>query len=64
MSSANTRELNENGEGLCNVCKRKFKIQTLELCMCCDKWCCTSHRGRSKKISGAYICSNCMKYGE
>lgn len=62
MSRPNTTVMNENGDGLCGVCKRKFSGTALELCMCCDKWCCPSHRKKSKRISGAYICSNCMKY--
>ena len=63
MARPNTTTLNENGDGLCGVCKRKFRITSLELCSCCDKWCCSSHRSKSKRITGAYVCSSCKSKG-
>lgn len=63
MARPNTTTLNENGEGLCGVCKRKFSSSSLESCCYCGKWCCSSHRSRSKKAVGGYVCSACKSTG-
>lgn len=57
--NVNSDTLNENGEALCCVCKRKFSISELYLCDYCDKWVCTSHL--KKGTLGGKMCENCAQ---
>ena len=56
MHRPNTTELNEKGEGLCCVCRRKFGIEELNLCNGCDRWMCKAHTTR---VRGIVVCTKC-----
>ena len=56
--NVNSCNLNENGDALCSICRRKFSINDLYNCDYCGKWVCKNH---AKRKNGVTICEKCAK---
>ena len=54
----NSYDLNESGEALCCICRRKFSLSDLYLCPGCERWVCKNH---AKKCRGVLVCERCAK---
>lgn len=59
VTRANSNTLNENGEALCCVCRRKKPLSDLSNCDYCGKWVCREHVKRGPL--GGKICERCAK---
>lgn len=58
-SRVNSDTLNERGEALCYICKRKKSLPELYNCDYCGKWVCKVHI--KKGPLGGKICERCAK---
>lgn len=58
----NSESVDEDGNVLCAVCKRKFFIGDVEACSYCGKWVCRMHRRRSSAVEG-FVCDFCRQTG-
>ena len=54
----NTTTLDQNGYGLCGVCRKKFFVGQLYTCAYCDKWICSAHK---KNYKGMTVCTRCYE---
>lgn len=58
----NSTSVDEDGNVLCTVCKRKHSIANVEACTYCSKWVCRMHRRKSTAVEG-YVCDFCRQRG-
>ena len=57
----NTYELNENGQALCCVCRRKKDFSELETCGVCERWVCRDCASYRRQFPYGYISKTCQK---
>lgn len=56
----NTYQLNDRGQALCCVCRKKKEFDELETCSVCGKWVCKNCSSYQKQFPFGYICKRCQ----
>ena len=60
--SYNSESLNENGEGMCISCRKKFPLHQLETCEVCQRFVCKSCAVyRRQGYPYGYVCKSCAR---
>ncbi len=57
----NTREVNEYGQALCCVCRKKKEFNELENCIECGRMVCKDCCSYQRQFPFGYICRTCQR---